>query len=192
MRQNTLKKLVILRPEIADQNDFIQFWSSLYVDANEDYYSSNISKQLTPDKVKNLFYWKNSGVLSQAKMKSVESNFIARTSELTKLSEDTSAEDFLKQFQNGGAIWRIFWLHCWQPQRFPIYDVHVHRAMTYIENGTKEEIGNLSDNLKIQLYLDRYLSFIKQFDGCSIRSIDRALWTFGKFIKGWSIEGMSI
>ena len=192
MRQNVGQNLVVLRPELTVQKDFIRFWSGMYVDANENYYSSNISKPLTPGRIKKLYYWKNGGKLSQPKMKSVERNYISRLNELNKLPKNTSAEEFLQQFQNGGAIWRIFWLHCWQPQRFPIYDMHVHRAMTYIENGMKDEIGDLSDKLKIQFYLERYLPFIQQFNGCTIRSIDRALWTFGKFINGWNIEGMSI
>jgi len=192
MLQTTHQNLVVLRSEITGQREFVQFWSGIYSDPNEKYYFLNISKPLTSARIKKLFYWKNGGVLSSVKMKSVESNYISRLTELNQLPKDTSADEFLQRFQNGGAIWRIFWLHCWQPQKFPIYDVHVHCAMTCIEDGTKEEISDLSDHLKIQFYLERYLPFIKQFDGCSIRNIDRALWTFGKFIKGWSIEGMYI
>ena len=41
---------------------------------------------------------------------------------------------FLRDFLSrpGGAIWRIFWLHCHYPNKFPIYDQHVHRAMACI------------------------------------------------------------
>jgi hypothetical protein len=182
----------VLRPENTGRRDCIQFWSAMYSDPNEEYYTKNISKPFTPAKIRKLFYWKNGGELSQKKLRSIENNFITRLNELTALPENTSAEDFLEKFQNGGAIWRIFWLHCWQPMKFPIYDMHVHRAMTYIENGTKEELGSFNDNIKIQFYLERYLPFTNKFDDCSMRNIDRALYTFGKFIKGWSIEKMYI
>lgn len=192
MIENTSQNLVVLEPRTTSAKDFVQFWSGIYTDANEKIYTKNILRPLTDDKIKKLYHWKNGGILSQLKMESINRNYVSRLDELNKLPKSISAKEFLHLFQEGGAIWRIFWLHCWQPLEFPIYDMHVHRAMTYIENGTKEEISNFNDNAKIQCYLEHYLPFVKQFDGCSIRNIDRALWTFGKFIKGWKIEGMYI
>jgi hypothetical protein len=75
-----------------------------------------------------------------------------------------------------------FWLHCWQPARFPIYDQHVHRAMAFIESGEREEIPK-NEASKVRAYLDRYLPFHRQFAGLDLRAVDRALWFYGKFIK---------
>ena len=103
------------------------------------------------------------------------------------MPKDTSAETFLAQFATGGVIWRIFWLHCWQPDRFPIYDQHVHRAMMLIEDREPDDLAAKDDKRKIRLYLDRYLPFHRRFAGSDQRSVDRALWAFGKFIKAWRL-----
>ena len=111
---------------------FVQYWSAEYDYATDsDLYTPHIGKQLTPETVRELFLWKNGSKLSVAKQQSVEQNYVGRLQELFDLSMDTPPAEFLKTF-GGGAIWRIFWLHCWQPSRYPIYDQHVHRAMTFI------------------------------------------------------------
>ena len=178
---------VVLERKKTSAADFIRFWSSLYADPLEHLYAGSMVKPLTPDKVYNLFTWKNGVKLSERKKHSVKVNFIDKLDTLDRLPPETSPEDFLDMFSDGGAIWRIFWLHCWQPSHFPIYDMHVHRAMMYLEIGTLEELSNLNDTQKIDLYVDRYLEFVKSFDGVEIRQIDRALWTFGKFIKEWQL-----
>ncbi len=127
---------------------------------------------------------KNGTVLSTQKADSVSTNFIARLEELKKLDSAIDAQTFLNHFSKGGAVWRIFWLHCFQPNRFPIYDQHVHRAMTYIQSGKQVEIP-ADDREKIKSYIEEYLPFYSEFncaeDGS--RSLDKALWTFGKFLK---------
>jgi hypothetical protein len=110
----------------------------------------------------------------------VTSNFVARRHELNEL-KDKSPLALLSHFSEGGPIFRIFWLHCWQPERFPIYDQHVHRAMRFIQAGVKEEIPD-KDNEKISAYIDQYMPFHAWFDGMPQRSVDKALWAFGKFI----------
>ncbi|MGB8412392.1 MAG: hypothetical protein WCE23_06155, partial [Candidatus Binatus sp.] len=74
-------------------------------------------------------------------------------------------------------------LHCCRPE-FPMYDQHVHRAMTFIEEGQRDELGKKPDHRKIEIYLTRYLSFYKeQFVRIEPRRVDKALWAFGKFLK---------
>ena len=125
----------------------------------------------------------NGGKLSRIKEQSVENNYIDHIDKAQSLSCDTTAEQFLDHFPLGGAIWRIFWMHCWQPGRFPIYDQHVHRAMSYIENHQREDLASMKDEIKIRIYLDRYLPFYSQFAGIDPRQVDRALWACGKHIK---------
>ena len=141
----------------------------------------NVSKELTDSRINDWFRWKNGTPLSEAKQESVNRNFLLRRGELIGL-EDRSAEILLSKFSEGGAIWRIFWLHCWQPTRFPIYDQHVHRAMRFIQTGEPEEIPS-GDNRKIRAYLEEYLPFHASFAGLPQRAVDKALWAFGMFIN---------
>jgi len=120
--------------------------------------------------------------LSAAKHLSVEQNYVAHIAKVSGFPQTTSAASFLEAFPSGGAIWRIFWLHCWQPSRFPIYDQHVHRAMVFIEKQQLEEIPERGTE-KVQQYLDRYLPFHQRFQNINQRSLDKALWSYGRFLK---------
>ncbi|SEG11629.1 hypothetical protein [Nitrosomonas ureae] len=162
---------------------FVDHWSLQYDHSEDALYEQNIGKPLSAEKVNSLFVWKNGSKLSRLKGESINNNFINKLAALSKLPLDTSAQDFLTIFPSGGAIWRVFWLHCWQPDRFPIYDMHVHRAMEFIENQDLLEIP-ANDNAKIDCYLQRYLPFHAKFSGDQ-RAIDRALWAYGKFLKGY-------
>lgn len=173
--------------------DFVDFWEFQYnyrlapPDTKkpdpELLYTDNIGQPLTSARIHELFEWKNGSVLSAQKRRSVEQHFVAHVPKVNALPQSTNAEQFLlEEFPYGGAIWRIFWLHCWQPSRFPIYDQHVHRAMVFIEQQLLEEIPK-QDTEKVQQYLTRYLPFHQKFQGINQRSLDKALWAYGKFIK---------
>jgi len=168
--------------EKTSASSFVKYWSPLYKYKKELLYTGNIGRPLSQQRVHALFEWKNGSRLSASKSASIERNYIARIEDLRNLSVDTSADRFLKEFPRGGAIWRIFWMHCWQHERFPIYDQHVHRAMVFIEEQRVEEIPSL-DTTKVRAYVERYLPFHDQFRGHDLRAVDRALWYFGKFLK---------
>ncbi len=174
--------LTTYTPKVASEADFVAFWEQQYNYPLEHLYTNNIGQAPTADRVHHLFIWKNGSRLSDLKHSSVEANYIARIQELNALPQNTDAAAFLAQFALGGAIWRIFWLHCWQPDRFPIYDQHVHRAMIFIEQQRLEEIPK-ADTAKVQQYLQRYLPFYQRFKGLNQRSVDKALWFYGKFLK---------
>jgi hypothetical protein len=177
--------LVILSTSRADPRDFVDFWSPRYRDPNEPLYLDNIHAPRTVDSLLALFKWKAGNQWFGAKLDAIKSNFIDRRTELDELPQDTTPIDFLNRFQKGGAIWRIFWLHCWN-QKFPIYDVNVHRAMTFINDGWGQELDRLSDRKKIGIYLNRYIDFESQFRDIDRRRVDRALFAFGKFLKSWN------
>jgi hypothetical protein len=162
---------------------FVEHWSARYVDPREELYTANIGRALTAERVNSLFIWKNGGPLSAAKRVSVEQHYISRLSQLAALPPSTTAGQFLRIF-GGGAIWRIFWLHCWRPDRYPIYDQHVHRSMEYILALRCGEIPEREDVI-IASYLERYLPFWGTFPNLSDRLVDKALWTFGKFLKAF-------
>jgi len=172
----------IYQPVESDIYQFVEFWSQRYRYADEGLYDDNIGLELTEQRILELFRWKNGTPLSERKRASVNQNYVERRHELTQFETHIDAREFLNHFPNGGAIWRIFWLHCFRPNEFPIYDQHVHRAMAFIENGEAEEIPQ-HDPRKIDAYIERYLPFHEQFQAIDGRNVDRALWAFGKFIN---------
>jgi hypothetical protein len=177
---------IIYKPESVEQRAFVEFWSRHYDEAkyDDDTYAKNIGK-LTQESITALFKWKNGSPLSKAKRNSLENNFIAKIALATGLRPVLDAAEFLEKFPNGCAIWRIFWLHSVE-SRFPIYDQHVHRAMLSIEKKSRDELSPKSDAEKIELYLTRYLPFCERFNGINRREVDRALWSYGRFLKAWN------
>lgn len=175
--------LFVMGRKLGTAREFVDFWEQLYRLPNEELYTDSISKPLTPSRVRQLYEWKNGGKLAAAKQQSMERNYIRRLPEIIDLPEDTPAEAFLERFNEGGAIWRIFWLHLWQPQNYPIYDQHVHRAMRLIEKGEASEIPSHNPT-KISIYLNEFIPFFRnRFAGLDQRRVDRALWACGKYLK---------
>jgi hypothetical protein len=172
----------IYQPVEADINQFVDFWSQRYQYSEEHLYDDNIGHELTDQRILDLYRWKNGTLLSEKKYNSVQRNFIQRRGELAKFEASLVVGEFLAHFDEGGAIWRIFWLHCFRPGEYPIYDQHVHRAMAFIQNGELEEIPQRNPG-KIEAYIGRYMPFHEQFSTIDRRKLDRALWSFGKFLN---------
>ena len=126
-----------------------------------------------------LFEWKNGTPLSIKKLESVKQNYVSDKT----IFPNNPSEEFIKEQLNksGGAIWRIFWIHCHYPKQYPIYDQHVHRAMAHIENWDDIEIPSYNPK-KIKLYLSKYINFYHNFKGINHKKIDEALWAYGKFL----------
>jgi len=178
--------MIYFKPLPANKTQFIEFWSRLYKPSEyEHIYVKNIGKRLTKERILNLYRWKNYRKLSKHKRKSVLINFVDRLDVLSRLSTNADVRKLLTSFSKGGPIWRIFWLHCWQPDRFPIYDQHVHRAMAFIKTGIREEIPK-QDSEKLNSCIQAYLPFHNAFGQSDKRSVDKALWTFGKFLKEYN------
>ena len=180
-RPNREALLPILTPARASARDFVEQWSQWYDYPGEELYASNIGRPLAPARIRELFEWKNGGKLSAKKLGSIERHYVPRCAELRNLDPSTSAAAFLREF-GGGPIWRIFLLHCWQPTRFPIYDQHVHRAMEFIQTGSPREIPS-SVPAVLRAYVDRYLPFWQSFMKTPTRTVDKALWVFGRVLK---------
>jgi len=174
-------KLPILTVKTADKNSFVKFWFAQYVDSNESLYLGNIGEPLTKNRLAELFRWKNGCKLSEAKARSVDRNYVAQIRALKRLNPETPPAEFLNTF-GGGMIWRIFLLHIWRPDRYPIFDQHVYRAMRYIQTGKIEKIP-ASYGAISSIYLKEYLAFYMSFPESSGRRVDKALWSFGKFLK---------
>ena len=132
-----------LSKNTCNVEQFIEFWSTQYDYPNERLYKDNIDNELTEKSVFELFEWKNGLTLSGSKRQSIYDNYIT---ENDLISKDASTEA-IKEYLNrpGGAVWRIFWLHCNYTAKFPIFDQHVYRAMAYLkEKEDLEIVSNLS------------------------------------------------
>ena len=169
----------VLISKESNQLDFVNFWSSQYRYSNESLYDLNIGKELTEERIIELFQWKNGTPLSEKKMQSVRENYLKDKT----LFPIAPSIDFIKSelAKPGGTIWRIFWIHCHYPQMYPIYDQHVHRAMAHIQGWNNIEIPEYN-KAKIQMYLKHYLPFHSQFGGMDHKKVDEALWAYGKFL----------
>jgi hypothetical protein len=179
-------------PDPASPREFVEFWALRYYDSHEDLYTTNINQPPTEETLTKLFKWKIGAFrFASALERTVKPKFLERIEEARALPPD--AEKFLNTFNGGGAIFRIFWLHCWHPKRFPIYDQHVHRAMVFICNGRVEELSDFSEKEQISKYIDSYTRFFDSFrdvgipfdlesDGVPGRKVDRALMAFGQAI----------
>jgi len=169
--------LRVLVKTTVSEEEFISTWSFQYQYTQEHLYEDNIGKELTEKRIFELFEWKNGSVLSKNKIISVKENYI---NEKSNIPETTKIKDFLNK--PGGAIWRIFWLHCLTVKKFPIYDQHVHRAMATILGWENTEISNYN-KYKINSYLEKYVPFHAKFSKFNERNVDKALWAYGKFLS---------
>lgn len=177
--------LITLESRSASSVEFVEFWSRQYsydADRADLPYEENINKPLTRERIITLFEWKNGSRLSAKKLASVESNYIESSYPLPREDDAAEIADFL--IQPGGVVWRVFWLHCNQPDAFPIYDQHVHRAMAHLQGRGELEIPS-NYKARAKLYADDYRTFFSQFVASEHRAIDRALWAYGKFVKDY-------
>src|SRR5205814_2701554 len=147
----------------------------------------------TEETLRKLWRWKvgREGMFKYKWKTSLFPNFVSSLEKAARLPPD--AKKFLAEFPNGGRIYRIFWIHCWHPDRFPIYDQHVHRAMSYIQDGMLDKLEKHKNQDVIKLYLDRYMPFFGEFasidvpfdpqrDAIRSRKADRALSSFGQYV----------
>jgi hypothetical protein len=159
----------------ADKRSFLEHWSEKYDYPDDEKYTRNVGKPLTEASRQELFEWKNGAVLSNAKRTSILGNYPL------VFSGDQRAR-YLNHRELGGAIWNIFYLHCLEPGKWPIFDQHTFRAMRYIQSGHIVEIG-ITNKQKYMAYEDQYVPFLRTFEGESARKVDKALFAFGQFLK---------
>jgi hypothetical protein len=183
--------MLVLCKTPTTPKQFVSFWEPLYEYRDEQLYDDNIALPPTADRVIALFKWKNGGKLSARHRRTVEECFVQRIPELAILNDMIDAAAFLRRFSDGGAIFRIFWLHLWRPLRYPMYDQHVHRAMTWIQDGNAREPPSTASG-KIHAYVDRYLPFVAEFGRMNLRRVDRALWACGKHLKAFRRTTISL
>lgn len=178
--QKTVMTLTTLSRKISPEADFVKFWAGYYLPKKEHLYLKNVGKPLTGKRVMDLFIWKNGGPIAAQKLRSIKDNYLAKKPMPPTRGDKAQINDFI--CQSGGAIWRIFWLHCHDPVEYPIFDQHVFRAMKHIQTGKILEIGK-TNKVKANQYVNEYLPFHRSFTCHDKKKLDEALWAYGKHLK---------
>ncbi|WP_293887845.1 MULTISPECIES: hypothetical protein [unclassified Sphingobacterium] len=180
---------ILSASQTSDWKSFIDFWSSMYFYKLEDVYNSRINKEIFEEEdLLNFYIWKNGSVLSKPKQKSFETKIIANLTHINsaKLNKHYKFSDHIEKYKDISAVWSIFLLHLIQPNKFPIYDQHIHRAFVFITgiDDYRKIDGKASNKSKFEFYSEKYLPFIeenlKDFD---LKKIDEAFFAFGQFLK---------
>jgi len=171
-----------------DPVTFIEFWAKRYHYRSEPIYREYIKQPLTPDSVRKLFAWKAmpiNGKSIEAGNHPFVENVIANLEYFRSFTLNTSedANIFLtNELKGKGMIWKIFTLHIMHPDRYPIFDQNVYRAMHYLQTGDLKEIPR--KNIDKQLsYISEYLPFYNAHGYYGDRKLDKALFSFGQFLK---------
>lgn len=166
---------------------FIDSWAKLYTFSNESFYKRSISKQYyTEIDIQNLFVWKNGMRLSRLKQKSLDQKIKSKLDFINQLKGlNFDIEVFRDEFSNLSTVWKIFLLHIIKPNKYPIYDQHIHRAFLYINKEKWNEVSNtsLNNKQKEEFYFNRYLPFIISQKIKDIKKLDEALFAFGQFLN---------
>ena len=170
----------ILNIQWVDEKRFVEFWAARYPTMNDSAYLSNIGEALTKKRVIELFEWKNGGPIAQHKLESIQRNYIDASPFPPDPEDPRGILAFIQQ--PGGAIWRIFWLHCYDHLRYPIFDQHVYRSMCRLKDGHAAEIPT-TNVAKAKAYVDQYLPFHATLMYPDAKKIDEALWSYGKYLK---------
>jgi hypothetical protein len=167
---------------------FITSWSKLYSLSNEAIYSKSIVKEsFTKTDIQNLYIWKNGMRLSKLKQKSLDTKIKEKLSIINafKTNDEINIESFRKEFKNlSAAVWKIFLLHIIKPNKYPIYDQHIHRTFLFIHNEDWSNIKNtMSNKAKEQFYFERYVPFIESKNIKDLKKLDEAFFAFGQFLN---------
>lgn len=185
----------ILKKQNTTAADFVEFWARTYTDKNEPIYSECIRNPLTKESVRNLFTWKamaiNRTTIKEGDNKFVEAvvDNLGRFQNMP-LSMLEDADKFLTtELKDRGMIWKIFVLHILHPDKYPIFDQHVYRAMVYLKTGEIKEIPESNEEKQLK-YINEYLSFYNEHGYYEDRKLDKALFSFGQFLKTrWGSHG---
>ena len=170
--------------------EFVNYWKEKYRYGNETVYDFHIAKDLTKENEKNdslqkLFVWKSRRGISGGQQNSInkKKNWLNSVKNCDRKQIIKKAEEKYLYRKKGGAIWNIFFLHCLDPEEWPIYDQHTYRAMMFIKTGEipKKETN---DRERYENYINNYICFFKSMvEECKPREVDKALFAFGEFLK---------
>ena len=177
---------ILTNRQSGSLQEFISFWSKLYVYDNAVLYERIHNTTLSEDDLKDLYKWKNGMKLSKAKEKSLNAKIISKIEIVNNLraASNFDLEYFLKEFKQVSVVWKVFLLHILKPNRFPIYDQHVHRAYRFINNQSSNGIkASMNESVKLKFYFEEYYPFVRQSKITDLKKMDEAFFAFGQFIN---------
>ncbi|WP_320112038.1 hypothetical protein [Draconibacterium orientale] len=179
---------ILITKNVLDLNQFVEFWSRLYSYPLENLYNERIKKNMFDNEdIQNLFVWKNGMDLSLLKQNSIDGKIKLKLKLINELKtqKNVDLESFKNKFSNLTTVWKIFLLHIIKPDKYPIYDQHIHRAFNYIHNEDYSRISSSypSNNEKEKFYFNTYLPFIKKQKHINLKKLDEAFFSFGQFIN---------
>ena len=177
---------ILTNKQSGSLQGFISFWSKLYVYDNAVLYERIHNTTLSENDLKDLYKWKNGMKLSQAKEKSLNTKIISKIDVVNNLraASNFDLEYFLKEFKQVSVVWKVFLLHILKPNRFPIYDQHVHRAYRFINNQSSNGIkASMNESVKLKFYFEEYYPFVRQSKITDLKKMDEAFFAFGQFIN---------
>ena len=190
-----MKYLKIISTEVQIK-EFISFWSANYktFESQEmrDRYNDNICfNKFSIGNINKLFIWKNGieGKIAKNKNK-FPIRVIENIATVNLLKNKWEEETFNEVFKPNkyGAIWNSFLMHIINPNKFPIFDQHVYRAFLFLKEKPLNELKG-TNKIKFEIYRNEYIPFfntLKSESGCSVKTIDEAMWAYGKFISTYS------
>ena len=177
---------ILTNRQSGSLQEFISFWSKLYVYNNAVLYERIHNTTLSEDDLKDLYKWKNGMKLSQPKEKSLNTKIISKIEIVNNLraASNFDLEYFLKEFKQVSVVWKVFLLHILKPNRFPIYDQHVHRAYRFINNQSSNGIkASMNESVKLKFYFEEYYPFVRESKITNLKKMDEAFFAFGQFIN---------
>ena len=168
-------------------SQFIDCWSRFYDYSGNEIYFKHLNKNtLEAGDIQELFKWKNGMRLSTLKGISFETKILPRLGIINDLKQERSIafQSINDSFHDVSAIWRIFLAHIIKPNKFPIFDQHVYRAMIYLQTKEIKELKSI-DKVKLEKYENEYLKFYYSISPeiYDYKKYDEAMWVFGKFLK---------
>ena len=169
-------------PRAVSPTQFVNFWCKHYHDPRHDIYVQNIGKPLNRQRARALICWRSRTGYTKEQRAVIEKEFLARIEVARAMPRATSAERWLEEFPRGGAMLRLFWLHIWQPRRFPLFDSHIYRASCHVLGLAHQSPSKLGEVGQIRFYIDHYLGLYQCFEGLDARKVEPALHALGLFL----------
>ena len=174
---------VLITSITSSFQEFIDCWSEqYYYPKNENYYNNNITKKiLCRNDIMELYIWKNGMNLSAKKLEILEKKILLKLDIINDLKSQylPILDSFLEEFQEVSFVWKIFLLHIINPNTYPIYDQHIHRAFNYLQSENNYN-QHVTQN---EFYFNHYLPFIRLKKIDNLKKLDEAFFAFGQFIN---------
>ena len=176
-------------------DEFIEFWQKIYGSnqySDKTYHENiNYSSPLSEENIQELIEWKVENIPgSHEDFKEKSKKHLPKINQFRNRSDisESDLEEFWKEVASkvvdSGMVFKGFLLHLASPKEFPIIDRHVMRAKIYLESGEiREDVDISRKDLDDYKEYREFFSEIKNKARKNEREIDKALWSFGKFLK---------